>query len=90
LAYPGFEAQTHWRVGGAKKGALTWETDPSGVLRRSGKVWIPKDKALCYNILRKNHDDSMGGHYGVDKTAELLKRKYYWPKLKEDVHEHVY
>jgi transposase InsO family protein len=90
LAYPGFEAQTHWRVGGAKKGAPTWETDPSGVLRRSGKVWIPKDKALRHNILRKNHDDPMGGHYGVDKTAELLKRKYYWPKLKEDVHEHVH
>jgi hypothetical protein len=32
----------------------------------------------------------MGGHYGVDKTAELLKRKYYWLKLKEDVHKHVY
>jgi hypothetical protein len=53
-------------------------------------VWIPKDKALCYNILRKNHDNPIGGHYGVNKTAELLKRKYYWLKLKEDVYEHVY
>jgi hypothetical protein len=40
--------------------------------------------------LQKNHNNPIGGHYSVDKTAELLKRKYYWPKLKEDVYKHVY
>lgn len=52
-------------------------------------MWIPEDRALRQNILRKNHDDLMGGHYGIDKTVEILKRKYHWPYLRRDVHEHV-
>jgi hypothetical protein len=52
-------------------------------------VWIPQDLALCHNILIKNHDDPIGGHYSVDKTIDLLKRKYYWPYLRRDVHAYI-
>ncbi|UPX18964.1 uncharacterized protein EKO05_0009244 [Ascochyta rabiei] len=31
----------------------------------------------------------MGGHYGVDKTAEVLKKKYHWPGLMKDVHHYI-
>ena len=41
------------------------------------------------NILKRNHDDPMGGHYGVDKTTDLLKRKYWWSALRKDVHEYI-
>ena len=88
-AYLVHEPLTRREEGGARKGAASWEIDPSGTLRRSGKVWIPNDKALRMNILRKNHDDPMGGHYGTEKTAEVLKRKYFWPQLKSDVHEYI-
>jgi hypothetical protein len=59
------------------KSSPSWEIDPKGILRRSGKVWIPQDRALRQNILRKNYDDPIGGHYSVERTAEVLKRKYY-------------
>jgi hypothetical protein len=88
-AYFEFEPLTRREAGGARKGAASWEIDPSGVLRRSGKMWIPEDKALRQNILRKNHNDPMGGHYAVEKTAELLKRKHFWPHLKRDVQEYI-
>ena len=31
------------------------------------------------NALARNHDDPLAGHFGVEKTLELLHRKYYWP-----------
>jgi hypothetical protein len=68
---------------------VSWEVDPSGTLRRCGKVWIPEGKALRMNILRKNHDDPMSSHYSPAKRKELLKRKYYWPYLARDVHEYI-
>jgi transposase InsO family protein len=88
-AYLDLEARTRREAGGAKKGDHRWEIDPSGILRRSGKVWIPEDQALRQNILLKNHDDPMGGHYGVDRTVDVLKRKYYWPGLRANVHKYI-
>jgi hypothetical protein len=77
-------------AGNAKKGDPGWETDPRGVLRRAGKVWIPSDMALRQAIMRKNHDDPLGGHYGVHKTVELLQRKYHWPKLRANVKDYIH
>jgi hypothetical protein len=88
-AYPGNESLTRRAAGGAKKGQHHWEIDPNGALRRSGKVWIPDNVTLRQTILSRNHDDPMGGHFGVEKTAQLLKRKYYWPKLARDVKEYI-
>ena len=66
-----------------------WEVDPTGILRRNGKVWIPEDAALRANLLIRNHDDPIGGHYGVDKTVAVLKMKYWWPHAKRDVSEYI-
>lgn len=88
-AYFAQESLTRREPGGAKKGTAHWEVDPNSVLRRNGKVWIPEDKALRANIMMRNHDDPIGGHYGVDKTVELLQRKYFWPYVRRDVHEYI-
>jgi hypothetical protein len=50
---------------------------------------IPEDLAFRYNIHMKNHDDPVRGHYGIDKTTNLLKRKYHWKCAKRDVHDYV-
>ena len=60
-----------------------------GLLRRYGKVWVPQEANLRQKILIKNYDDSLGGHYGRAKTMELLHRKYYWPKLKQEAKEYI-
>jgi hypothetical protein len=31
----------------------------------------------------------MGGYYGVDRTVDVLKRKYYWPGLRANVHKYI-
>jgi hypothetical protein len=53
-------------------------------------VWISEDQALRQNILLKNYDDLMGGYYGVDRTVDVLKRKYYWPSLRANVYKYIY
>ena len=41
------------------------------------------------NIIKKKHSGTMGGHFGLDKTLELVRRYYYWPKLHNDVRNFV-
>ena len=36
-----------------------------------------------------HHNDPLAGHFGIDKTRELVGRKYYWPSLRRDVESYV-
>ena len=36
-----------------------------------------------------HHNDPLTGHFGIDKTRELIGRKYYWPSLRKDVENYV-
>ncbi len=38
-------------------------------------------------VLRSLHDDS--GHLGVERTAELLKDRFYWPRMSQHVEQYV-
>jgi hypothetical protein len=63
--------------------------DQSGLLQYHGRVIVPAQKALTQELLHLYHDDQLAGHWGVDKTKELLERKFYWPGLARDVREYV-
>ncbi len=39
--------------------------------------------------LRLNHDDPLAGHFGYARTLELLRRKYYWQDINQDVKKYV-
>ena len=70
-----------------KNNGLTWEED--GVAYMEGRVYVPNNKELREEILRKHHDPVAIGHSGQHKIMELLKRTYWWPGLKEDVKRYV-
>ena len=40
-------------------------------------------------MISRHHDDPLVGHFGIDKTRELVGRKYYWPSLRRDVESYV-
>ena len=40
-------------------------------------------------LISRHHDDSLAGHFGINKTGELIGRKYYWPSLRKDVEAYV-
>lgn len=49
------------------------------------KVCIPPN--MREKVLVEEHDDAL--HLGVDKTIAMVKKKYYWPRLSNDVRSHV-
>ena len=40
-------------------------------------------------MINCHHNDLLAGHFGIDKTRELVGRKYYWPSLRKDVKDYV-
>jgi hypothetical protein len=48
---------------------------------------IPNDLDVQRTILDQCHDKA--GHLGIDKTQELVQRRFWWPKLVEHVREYV-
>jgi hypothetical protein len=40
-------------------------------------------------LFKQNHDDFHANHFDVKKTLELLKRKYYWSAMNQDVKKYV-
>jgi hypothetical protein len=42
----------------------TWSIEESGLLRYKGAAYVPPDKALQSEIMKVNHDDAQGGHFG--------------------------
>lgn len=55
-----------------------------GLLFKGVQLRIPKC-SMRLNIIRENHYGEMVGHFGLDKTLNLVKRHYHWPKLQADV-----
>ena len=63
-----------------------WE-DLDGVLYHQGLPFIAE--VIRTEIISQHHDDPLAGHFGIDKTKDLIGRKYYWPSLQKDIEAHV-
>ena len=50
---------------------------------RKGLLWVPADTDLIQKILESEHDTKVAGHMGQDKTIELIRRNFWWPKMDE-------
>jgi hypothetical protein len=75
--------------GVTEKESLEMWSVRDGLLYRSGALYVPKVESICQELMRRHHDDPLAGHFGIEKTLELLQRKYYWETLKQDVKEYV-
>jgi transposase InsO family protein len=60
-----------------------------GLLRYQGRLVVPQQKSLIHELLHLYHDDQFAGHWGIDKTRELLGRKFYWQGMSVDIREYV-
>ncbi|EDN07175.1 hypothetical protein HCAG_03706 [Histoplasma mississippiense (nom. inval.)] len=75
--------------GGAAEEPSRWQLGECGLLLLNGSVFVPRSRAVRQELLRIHHDDPHAGHFGLEKTEELLRRKYVWDKLRTDVKEYV-
>ena len=70
-----------------KEDSLTWEED--GVVYIEGRVYVPNNRKIKEEILKKNHNLADVGHLEQHRMLELIKRTYWWPGLKEDIKKYI-
>ena len=51
-----------------------WE-DIKQVLYYQGLLYVPK--VIRSELISRHHNDLFAGHFGIEKTWELIARKYY-------------
>jgi len=56
-----------------------------GLLWYQGKIWIPNDEGIQTALIAKHHKPPPAGYGGTAKTTKLIGRRYYWPKIREDI-----
>jgi len=66
-----------------------WSTDEAGFLRLDGCIYVPDLDGLRLRVLRYHHDHPLSGHFGQNRTLELIRRKYTWPGLRTFVKDYV-
>ena len=66
--------------------AKDWQ-DIDGVLHHQGLPYVPE--IIRTELISRHHDDPLASHFGIEKTRELLSRKYYWPTICRDVKDYV-
>ncbi len=59
-----------------------------GILRSTkGRIYVPK--AMRAEIIGNHHASKIGGHFGVRKTIDLVRRGFIWPAMNTDIREYL-
>ena len=66
-----------------------WSIDSEGGLRYRKRLYIPPCAKLRQKILNLYHDDPLAGHFGRNRTEELVKRKFHWEYMQKDIANYV-
>ena len=53
---------------------------------RYNKLCTPKCSLRELRV-REAHDGALAGHFGLNKTIDILKEHFYWPKMGGDAHK---
>ena len=70
----------------AEQPVKDWQ-DIEGVLHHQGLPYVPE--IIRTELISRHHDDPLAGHFSIEKTQELVARKYYWPTLRHDINDYV-
>jgi hypothetical protein len=69
-------------------GTFEWEEE-EGLVYFCGKLYIPLDMALHWDIVKSCHNAPTAGHPSQSSTLELVSRHYWWPRVRSFVTEYV-
>ena len=70
----------------AEKLGGNWK-DSNRILHHQGLPYIPE--IIRTELISRHHDNPLAGYFGIEKTRELVARKYYWETLCHDVEVYV-
>jgi transposase InsO family protein len=66
-----------------------WSRDADGLVRLDKRIYVPDANDLRLRILRYKHDHLLSGHFGRNRTLELIRREYTWPRIRTFVKDYV-
>ena len=66
-----------------------WYTDEAGYLHLDGRIYVPKADDLRLRVLKYKHDHPLSGHFGQNRTLELIRREYTWPGIRTYVKDYI-
>ena len=58
---------------------------PTGQKKKGPFVQLVVPKGLQLQIMHAAHDDVLAGHLGVAKTYEVIRQRFYWFKMFQDI-----
>src|SRR6267154_1533826 len=65
-----------------------WEL-AKGLLYYKDRLYIPAVEEVQTEIAQGCHDSKVAGHFGQEKTIELVTRNFYWDKLADWINDYV-
>ncbi len=63
-----------------------WE-DIEQMLHYQDFPYVPK--VIRSKLISRHYNDSLAGHFGIEKTCKLIARKYYWSTLRWNIEAYV-
>ena len=66
-----------------------WTINPEGFLLRDNRIYVPEANNLQLCILWTFHDHPTAGHFGQNRTLELIRQEYTWPGICTFVKDYV-
>nr|GEZ93895.1 Ty3/gypsy retrotransposon protein [Tanacetum cinerariifolium] len=72
-----------------KSDSLPQHTQHDGLVYFQGRLFIPNIPHLRLLLLQEFHTSTLGGHSGMQATFRRMLPSFYWPTLKQDVHEFI-
>jgi len=64
-----------------------WSMDLNGLLLFGNRIYVLSAGNLCTYILQYNHDHILPGHFGQNKTLELVCHRYFWSSLYTNIQQ---
>ena len=61
----------------------------SGVWQKDGRTVVTAKSPSTKQLIHDHHDLPVHGHPGISRTTDLLQRRYWWPRLRQDVIQYV-
>jgi hypothetical protein len=62
-------------------------TNEKGLVYLRNLIYIPD--CMRTEIIKQHHDDPMHRHMGIEKTAELILRNYYFLNMRRKVQNYI-
>ena len=67
-----------------------WSVDEIGFLCLDGCVYVPDSDDLRLRVLQYRHDHPLSGHFGQNRTLELICCEYTWPGLQTFIKDYIW